>query len=56
MGISNSRRVDEAIIALERMIARVNGEHGCKAAYRVHSDQAPELSGDRTEIMLERSR
>ena len=45
--ILNSRRADEAIMALRRMVIRMNGEHRCQAVYRVHSDQAPELSGEK---------
>ena len=45
--ILNSRRADEVIMALRRMVIRINGEHRCQAVYRVHSDQAPELSGEK---------
>ena len=51
--ILNSRRADEVIMALRRMVVRLNGEHRCQAVYRVHSDQAPELSGEKTKRMLE---
>ena len=39
------------IIALRRTIVRMSGEHECQGVCRVHSDQAPELSGEKTEMM-----
>ena len=40
-------------MALRRMVVRIYGEHRCQAVCRVHSDQAPELSGEKTKRMLE---
>ena len=41
------------MLALRRMVVRIKGERRCQAVYRVHSDQAPELSGERAIRMLE---
>ena len=34
--ILNSRRAGGVIMALRRMVVRINGEHRCQAVYRVH--------------------
>ena len=42
-----SKKVEDTLPALLKMIARIEAQHRCKAVYRVHSDRAQELTGER---------
>ena len=43
----------DASTAMMRMVNRIENQHKCKAAYRIHADRAQELTGDRTRTFFE---
>ena len=43
----------DAPMAVIRMVNRIENQHKCKAAYRIHADRAQELTGERARQMFE---
>ena len=48
-----TKNVGDTVLALNRMINRIENYHKCKAVYRLHGDRAHELTGDRVRAAME---